>query len=256
MSGYGGFARFYDRLTANVRYDVIADAVVRYTERFGGRRGILLDAACGTGSLCEELSRRGFDVIGTDSSDMMLGEALDKKFDSGLDIQYLRQDMTELDMYGTIDVTVCTLDSVNHLPDREAVSKFFERVSLFAYPDGLFIFDVNTLHKHRDILAQNAYTFDMDGFFCAWQNQFNEEDGSVEIFLDIFEELEDGRYERISESFAERVWSDEEIVGMLGNSGMEVLARYDDYTDEPLGGMSERAVYVAKKTEGPLRQLP
>jgi len=247
MSGYGGFARFYDRLTANVKYDLMADAVVRYTERFGGRKGILLDAACGTGSLCEELSRRGYDVIGTDSSDMMLGEALDKKFDSGLPIQYLRQDMTELDMFGTIDVTVCTLDSVNHLPDRESVMKFFEKVSLFAFPDGLFIFDVNTLHKHRDVLAQNAYAFDMDGFFCAWQNQYDESDGSVELFLDIFEELEDGRYERISESFTERVWSDEEITEMLESAGMTVLARYDDYTDKPLNENSERVVYVAKK---------
>lgn len=249
MSGYGGFARFYDRLTANVSYGSIADAVVRYTERFGGRRGILLDAACGTGSLCEQLAGRGFDVIGTDSSDMMLSEALDKKFDSGLPIQYLCQDMTELDMFGTVDVTVCTLDSVNHLPDRDAVKRFFERVSLFAYPDGLFIFDVNTLHKHRDILAQNAYTFDMDGFFCAWQNQYEESDGSVEIFLDIFEEREDGGYDRVSESFTEHIWSDEEITEMLESVGMTVLALYDDYTDEPLGENTERAVYVAKKQE-------
>ena len=255
MSGYGSFARFYDRLTANVQYGGIADAVVRYTERFGGRKGILLDAACGTGSLCEELAVRGFDVIGTDGSDAMLGEALDKKFDSGLPIQYLRQDMTALDMYGTIDVTVCTLDSVNHLPDSESVGRFFERVSLFAYPDGLFIFDVNTLYKHREVLAQNAFTYDMEGFFCAWQNQYNEDDGSVEIFLDIFEEREDGAYDRFSESFTERVWTDGELTGLLDKAGMDVLARYDGYTDDPLNDKSERAVYVAKRrADAPLQK--
>ena len=247
MSGYGRFAAYYDRLTSDVDYSGIADAVVRYTERFGGRKEIVLDIACGTGSLCEQLARRGFDVIGADASDEMLGEALDKKFDSGLPIQYLRQDMTELDMFGTIDVTVCTLDSINHLPDRDAVSKTFERVSLFAYPDGLFIFDVNTLHKHREVLAQNAYTYDMDDFFCAWQNQYNEADGSVDIFLDIFERLPGGSYERISESFTERVWSDEELTAMLRDAGMEVLARYDGYTDEPVNDTSERAVYVARR---------
>ena len=106
MSGYGAFSYFYDRLTGNVDYPAIADAVERYIGRFGGRKGILLDVACGTGSLCEQLARRGFDVIGTDSSPEMLGVALDKKFDSGLPIQYLCQEMTALDMFGTIDVTV------------------------------------------------------------------------------------------------------------------------------------------------------
>lgn len=247
MSGYGSFAHFYDRLTANVGYNGIADAVEKYIERFGGRKGIVLDLACGTGSLCEQLARRGFDVIGADGSDEMLSAALDKKFDSGLPIQYLKQDMTELDMFGTIDVTVCTLDSINHLPDAAAVKKTFERVSLFAYPDGMFIFDVNTLHKHRDVLAQNAYTYDMEDFFCAWQNQYNEADSSVDIFLDIFEQQDSGSYERISESFTERFWSDEDITAFLADAGMEVLARYDGYTDSPPRDDSERVVYVAKR---------
>ncbi|MBQ7187396.1 MAG: class I SAM-dependent methyltransferase [Ruminococcus sp.] len=247
MSGYGRFAEFYDRLTQNVRYDLIADAAVRYLERFAGRRNIVLDLACGTGSLCEQLARRGFDVIGADASDGMLSAALDKKFDSGLPIQYLRQEMTELDMFGTIDLTLCTLDSINHLPDKAAVQKTFERVSLFAYPDGMFIFDVNTLHKHRDTLAQNAFTYDLEDIFCAWQNQYDPADGSVDIFLDIFEQLPDGSYGRISESFTERIWSDSEITEMLRAAGMTVLARYDDYTDKPVTDATERIVYVAKK---------
>lgn len=249
MSGYGSFAFYYDRLTENVDYKGMALAVERYADRFGAEHGVLLDLACGTGSLCEELARLGYDVIGVDSSDQMLGAALDKKFDSGLPIQYLRQEMTELDMYGTIDVTVCTLDSLNHLPDTEALKRVFGRVSLFAYPEGLFIFDVNTLHKHRDILAQNAYTYDMGDFFCAWQNQYNETDGSVDIFLDIFDKREDGSYDRISESFTERVWPDEELCELLDGAGFDVFAKYDGYTDEPLREGSERAVYVTKRRD-------
>ena len=87
----------------------------------------------------------------------MLSEALDKKYESGSEIQYLCQDMTELDMYGTIDVTVSVLDSINHLADVESIRKTFERVSLFAFPDGLFIFDMNTVYKHREILGNNSY---------------------------------------------------------------------------------------------------
>lgn len=247
MSGYGAFSYFYDRLTQNVDYSAVADAVESYIERFGGRRGILLDLACGTGSLCEQLARRGFDVIGTDASPDMLNAALDKKYDSGLPIQYLCQDMTKLDMYGTIDVTVCTLDSLNHLQSLEELKKAFERVSLFAFPDGMFIFDVNTAYKHREVLAQNAFTYDLEGLFCAWQNQYNEEDGSVDIFLDIFEQNGQGSYDRFSESFTERLFARRDILRLLEETGFELLAEYDGYTDRPPQEKSERVVFVARK---------
>ena len=247
MSGYGAFSYFYDRLTGNVDYPAIADAVERYIGRFGGRKGILLDVACGTGSLCEQLARRGFDVIGTDSSPEMLGVALDKKFDSGLPIQYLCQEMTALDMFGTIDVTVCTLDSINHLPGAEQVKKAFERVSLFAFPDGMFIFDINTPYKHREVLAQNAFTYDLGDLFCAWQNQYNDTDGSVDIFLDFFEKNGQGSYDRYSESFTERLYTRDEILSLLKETGFELLAEYDGYTDAPPNETSERLVFVARK---------
>ena len=246
MGGYGSFAYFYDRLTRNVPYEDMARQIERYTERFGGRKDILLDLACGTGSLSERLAGLGFDVIGVDSSEEMLNCALDKKFDSGLPIQYLRQDMRSLDMFGTIDVTVCSLDGINHLENKEDVLKVFERVSLFCDPAGLFIFDVNTLHKHRDVLADNAFIYSLGDVYCGWQNEYSPEDDSVRIFLDIFEE-ENGKYTRYSEEFGEIYLSHEDIVSLLDKAGMTVLAVYDGYSDEPLNESSERAVYVCKK---------
>lgn len=246
MSGYHSFAYFYDKLTENVDYKGIARSVDGYVKRFGGRKGILLDLACGTGSLSEELSSVGYDVIGVDSSCEMLNCALDKKYESGLDIQYLCQDMRRLDMYGTIDVTVCVLDSINHLESAEDVLRVFERVSLFAFPDGMFIFDVNTLHKYRDVLADNAYIYNLDGVYCGWQNEYNKTDNSVAVYLDFFEE--DGEtYRRYTEAFSEIYISDEDIRKMLAKCGFEVLGVFDDYTDKALAESTERAVYVCRK---------
>lgn len=244
---YSAFARFYDKLQAQVDYDAIADFIDGCARRFGGRRGILLDLACGTGTLCEKMAGRGYDVIGVDASSEMLSEALDKKYDSGLEIQYLCQKMTELDMYGTIDVTVCTLDSINHLESFEDIKKTFERVSLFAYPDGMFIFDVNTPFKHREVLGSNTFVFDDEGLYCVWQNEYNEGDGSVNILLDFFEEQEGGIYERTSECFKEIAFSDETMTAALEEAGFEVLARYDDYRTEPVDDKTQRIVYVCKK---------
>lgn len=246
MSGYKSFAYFYDRLTENVDYKGMAHQIDSWVKRFGGRKGILLDTACGTGSLCMELARLGYDVIGVDSSDDMLNAALDKKFDSGLDIQYLRQDMRSLDMYGTIDVTVCTLDSVDHLSSKEDALKAFKCVSLFAYPDGMFIFDVNTLHKHRDVLADNAFVYNLDGLYCGWQNEYDKTDSSVHIWLDFFEE-QNGSWQRYSEDFREIYLSHEVLTELLADAGFEILGVFGGYSDTPLEDDSERAVYVCRR---------
>ena len=65
------------------------DALIHKWEAPDLPDNILLDLACGTGSLSEEFAKRGWDVIGIDNSEDMLNEALDKKAESGLPIQYL-----------------------------------------------------------------------------------------------------------------------------------------------------------------------
>lgn len=249
MSGYSGFARYYDSLMQNVDYAAAAAQIDRLISRFG-KKGILLDAACGTGSLSEELALLGYDVIGVDSSCEMLGIAFEKKLRSGLDIQYLLQDMTKLDLFGTIDAAVCALDSLNHLGSEAMAAEFFSKTALFSAPGAVFIFDVNTLHKHRDILSDNAYIYSFEEFYCGWQNEYNESDGSVDIYLDFFETLpgKNEIYVRISEEFREIYLSDKTIRRLLSDAGFEVIGVYDGYSDKPLSSESERAVYAARYT--------
>lgn len=246
MSGYEGFARYYDDLTANVDYARIADAVESAAVRYRGKKGILLDLACGTGSLSRQLARRGFDVIGTDCSEQMLNAALNQKTEDCPDIQYLCQDMRQLDMFGTIDVTVCVLDSLNHLDSIDDLQKVFERVSLFAEPDGLFIFDVNTLHKHRDILADNAFIFELDGLYCGWQNEYDKTDSSVMIFLDFFEGSGE-KYTRYSESFREIYIPQQAVLAAAEKCSFKLIGCFGGYSFEPLDENSERAVYIMQK---------
>ncbi|MDE6708046.1 MAG: class I SAM-dependent methyltransferase, partial [Oscillospiraceae bacterium] len=147
---YTNFAEFYDNLTKNVNYAKRAERLHYLIQKYiqtDTDGTLLLDLACGSGSLSEELAKLGYDVIGVDNSPAMLNQAMQKKFASNLQIQYLCQDMRELDMFGTIDITVCMLDSLNHLDSLEDIQKVFQKVSLFAQPKGLFIFDMNTLYK-------------------------------------------------------------------------------------------------------------
>ena len=250
MSGYHSFSYFYDKLTSNILYKERAEYFDMLIKRHNGTKNLLLDLACGTGSLSEEFSKMGYDVIGVDASEEMLNEALDKKFDSGLNIQYLCQDMTKLDMFGTIDVTICALDSLNHLKNAADIQKTFNKVSLFCEPNGLFIFDVNMPYKHRCVLADNTFIYDLDDVFCVWQNSFDakSDDFRVDITLDIFGKNENGLYERYFDELSEIAFEREIIEKMLVTAGFSVEAVYDFDTVNPPADKSEKLVFVARKS--------
>lgn len=247
MSGYSAFARYYDELTANIDYEgrgkYFHEIIKKFKETSGN---ILLDLACGTGSIAEAMARLGYDVIGVDNSEEMLGMAIVKKFESGLNIQYLCQDMRYIDMFGTVDVTICALDSINHLPSIDDVKKVFERVAFFSEVGGLFIFDVNTIYKHRAVLANNTFTYETDNVYCVWENTLAPDTGEVKMDLEFFEREENGMYSRSSDSFSEKAYSEEVLERILTGSGFEILAKYGDDTFEPPTETSQRIIYTAR----------
>lgn len=245
MSGYNAFANVYDKLTDNIEYEKRADYISALFERYGVKgKEPVLDLACGTGSLTIELAKRGYDMIGIDSAYAMLSQAQNKKYTENVDVLFLCQDMTELDLYGTISGAVCMLDSLNHLESADDVRRTIEKVGLFMEHDGIFIFDVNTIYKHREILANNTFVYDCDDVYCVWQNSLNDDD-SVDISLDIFE-LEDDAYYRSSEEFTERAYPIADFKKWLDDASFEVLNIYDEMSNYELNEKTQRAVFVAQ----------
>ena len=247
MSGYSAFARYYDELTANIDYKKRGEYFHEIIKKFKSTKdNILLDLACGTGSISEVMAGLGYDVVGVDNSDEMLGMAIEKKFDSGLNIQYLCQDMRKLDMFGTIDITICALDSINHLSSLNDVRKVFEGVAFFSELNGLFIFDVNTLYKHRNVLANNTFSYETDNVYCVWENTLDPDTDEVRMNLQFFEREDNGLWSRSSDGFSEKAYSEEDIEKMLADCGFELLAKYGDDTFSPPEETSQRIVYAAR----------
>ena len=247
MSEYSFFARFYDELTQNVDYERRAEHFSALLLSYGIKSGTVLDLACGTGTLTSLISARGYDMIGVDSSPDMLSQAQNRAFEEGQNILFLCQQMQALDLFGKIDAALCTLDSINHLTEPDDVRETFRRLGTFIRPGGMFIFDVNTIYKHREILADNSFVYEYPDVFCVWQNSLDEETDTVDIMLDFFEENEDGTYERTSEDFSERAYSLDELSKWLGDAGFDIENIYDGITNEPVREDSERAVIAARR---------
>lgn len=243
MAGYGLFAQVYDKLTENVPYDEIARYYDRKIKQHGGG-SFLADTGCGTGNLTARLAKLGYDVIGADASPDMLSIAMNKPHDG---VQYICQPMTELELYGEADVIVSTLDSINHLENADEIQRCFDVTAVNLRRGGLFLFDVNTIYKHKNILAENTFVYDVDSVYCVWQNSYCTQDCGVDISLDIFAECEDGLYERMEESFREIALTQQKLISMLQKAGFEVLEVLDYLTDEPGREDSEKLMFCARK---------
>ncbi len=244
MSGYSAFAQYYDHLTQDVDYPTRADYLVRLFEQHGQNPKLILDLACGTGSLSVELASRGYDVIGVDSSIDMLSIAREKAVEQ--DILFLCQKMENLDLYGTVDAVICNLDSINHLSTIKKVEQCFKRVSLFLEKEGLFLFDINTPYKFKHILGNNTFIYDTPDVYCIWQNTYSEKLKKTDFDLTFFEKNAAG-YQRSDEHFSEKEYSIEELTELLNKSDMELVSIYQELTFDPITEKSQRAVFVARK---------
>jgi ubiquinone/menaquinone biosynthesis C-methylase UbiE len=245
---YSAFARYYDSLTRNVDYAQHADYLCRVLKRLGHAPGITLDLACGTGSLTLELAKRGFDVYGLDASPEMLSVAQQKASAVGRSLLFICQKMQEMDLYGGVDTAVCMLDSINHITSAADLQESFRRIALFLNPGGYLIFDANTPYKHREILADHVFVYDMEDVYCVWQNRCEPKSALVSISLDFFERQGD-IYRRSSEHFQERAYRPERLRSMLKAAGLQVEFIWEDMTFEQPGPETERIVVVASKAD-------
>ena len=246
MNSYQALAAYYDRFTDDVGYADWADFFERLFAREGVQPGLILDLACGTGSLTKILAERGYEMIGADASPDMLMQAMQNTIDCAPRPLFLNQRMEELDLYGTVDVCLCCLDSINYVTDPAALQRAFERVHLFLEPKtGLFVFDVNTPEKFARIDG-NAYVREDEGVFCVWQAAV--EDGLCAYQFDIFTSEGKG-WARAQETHEERIYTPETLTAMLARAGFSEIKTYGDQSFAPVRGGEDRIYFTARKRD-------
>ena len=227
--GYHAIFEIYDKLNADIDYGAWADFVEASFERYLEKRPeLVLDLACGTGSMTLALAERGYDMIGVDGSEEMLGIAFERS--AGKGILYLLQDMRRFELYGTVGAVTCCLDSLNYLTGEGDLSECFATVHNYLDPDGLFLFDMNTPYKFENVYADNAYILEdgEGGSYCGWQNEYHPETRICDFYLSVFTE-QGGLYARADEEQHERCYSFEEIKNALARTGFELLSVSGDF---------------------------
>lgn len=252
MDAYTSFAAVYDLFMDNIPYEEWSQYLISLLRERGVNDGLVLDLGCGTGSLTELLADSGYDMIGVDNAEDMLEIAMEKKLESGRDILYLLQDMREFELYGTVAAVVSICDSMNYILEYEELVQVFSLVNNYLDPKGVFIFDLNTEYKYRNILGESTIAENREESSFIWDNYFDEESRINEYDLTLFIQ-EDGKtgeaplYRKYEEIHYQRAYSMEEVKQALEEAGMVFEACYDAFTKDAPRPDSDRIYIVARE---------
>ena len=239
MSCYRFLAPWYDKLTGDVPYARFADFYEAEFRRNGGEFKLLLDLCCGTGTLTDVLSRRGYEMIAVDSSVEMLMEAQSKS--AGLETPplFLCQDAAALDLYGTVDAAVCSLDGMNYIPPED-LPEVFRRLRLFVRPGGLLIFDIRTPEFLRS-LDGNVFVDEQEDVLCLWRADFEEALPAIIYGMDIFSRQ--GRlWQRESEEHVEYAHEPAALQTLLEQTGFHDVCLRPDCPQGDMGRLFITAI--------------
>lgn len=246
-SAYGSFAYVYDMFMDNVPYEEWCKYLHTLLKKYGIEEGLVLELGCGTGSMTELLAGLGYDMIGVDNSVEMLEIAMEKREQSGHDILYLMQDMREFELYGTVRAVVSVCDSMNYITQEDDLLTVFKLVNNYLDPDGVFIFDLNTVYKYEELLGERTIAENREESSFIWENWYDPDTQINEYDLTLFIENADGLYEKYEETHYQRAYTLEKIKGLLAQAGLKLEAVYDAFTQDAPKEESERVYFVARE---------
>lgn len=245
MNSYSEFAYIYDTLMhKDVDYEKWADYIENIFTMYDVNPNLVCDLACGTGNITIPLSKRGYDMTGVDISSDMLNIAREKA--DGLDILFLNQSLTDLDLFGTMGAFLCMIDGLNYILPPKSLLKLFTRIkTCFIDDGGLFIFDISTEHKLKNVIGSNTFIHSDKNIFYTWQNRFVDKTKLSDMFLTFF--VKDGdKYSRFEERHIQRAHSVSELTLLLKKAGFKTVDTYDELTFDAPKKDSERIVFVCR----------
>jgi len=245
MKAYSSLARFYDGFTQDAPYEAFVDF---YEEIFRLNKPVktILDLACGTGTLTHLLAARGYETLGVDSSPDMLSIAAQKlSGDCLCPPVFICQDMENLDLYGTVDAAVCSLDGINYV-QPERLCAVFNRVHLFLEPGGVFIFDIHTPY-HLRRMDGAACVDETDDAFCVWCAEFDKSENACHYGFDIFEKSGD-LWNRSREEHTQYAHRPKTLIKLLKVEGFVNICLFGASKKPP--SPTERRIFITAWKKG------
>jgi 2-polyprenyl-3-methyl-5-hydroxy-6-metoxy-1,4-benzoquinol methylase len=245
MNIYGAFASVYDIMQYDIDYENWIEQIKAIAGKYSTGARSMLELACGTGTIGIGLSKKGYLVEALDLSEDMLTVAQSKAYDAGVKMRFYHQDMVSFNTKKTYDVIFCMCDGLNYILDEASVGKVFENVIKHLNPGGLFICDLSSKYKLKEIIGNRTFAETFDQAAYIWENEFDALTNQLAFTLTLFIEEDDG-YQRFEEFHTQKAHENEAVLA-IANQNFNVLEILDGDTFEVLQETSQRVCFIMKR---------
>jgi len=238
-TSYSALGSWFEYLNCDCDYSTWSQYLILQLKKYGAGT-IGADVGCGNGYFTREMKAHGYDVCGIDLSCAMLNKARELTAKSGRYVEFFQGDITKLKLAKSVNFITAINDCINYV-SQDLLLKTFKKVCSNVKKGGLFLFDISSKNKLKNILGNNMFGEDTENISYLW---FNKDEGDKIIMdLTFFERLPDGKYQRYDERHVQYVHEEKSIVSALEQSGFKV--------EEVAGHLgkekTERINFVARK---------
>ncbi|NPA84724.1 MAG: class I SAM-dependent methyltransferase [Crenarchaeota archaeon] len=228
--------------------------ITKILKKHGVRKGLLLDAGCGTGRITVALAEYGFDVIGVDISPKFVEVANERIARAGVetkakcvvgDLRRLIEVVKDL----RFDAIISWFSSFGFYGDEvdKAILRNFAWVSK---PHGLLLLDVenrDSVLKARGFQTSYRWTLEHGDKVLIINTKYDPWTSMDKGKADVYEKSDEGLKKVAEMSLQFRLYALHELVKMSKESGWHPVEAYGDWTGGEFKPDSPRLVLVAKR---------
>ncbi len=201
---YDSLAPFYDTVIG--KNNSSKKFLLNTTKKYLKPSSKILELGCGT---AENLAvfEKNYKLTGVDISEGMLRIAR-KKIPSG---KFIQGDIADFDLKEKFDLIFCVYDTINHLENFNQWASLFKSVKKHLNPNGIFIFDFNTLYK-LDILSQSDIYPEFPGEDTLLLNVRKKNKNLFNWEINYFKHKSGAKYELIKSSIPESGYDTDKVL--------------------------------------------
>jgi len=239
-AAYTNLAGWFEYLNDDCDYENWSQYLIMQLQRFPLVSG--LDVGCGGGWFTRAFQKHGYQMTGMDISAEMLDFAQSKALETGIRSEYVLGDIAAKKLPKRFDFVTAINDCFNYIPKEKLLSAF-KNVRSSLKKGGIFLFDISSLGKFNEKIANTVFVDDRDDVTYLSFNKKEVDGVTMEVTLFIKEE--DGRFQRLDETHRQYAYSEEEICEALETAGFAVLEVEGHLGEEK--AVSDRITFLAKK---------
>ena len=223
-------------------------AFYREEARLAG--GPVLELACGTGRLTIPFAQDGHEVVGLDASPAMLARAKQKAAEAGVTATFVSGDMRAFDLGRRFGFVLVSCNSLGHLTEPEDLQACLAAVRRHLAPGGVLAFDVvlpNPRHLVQPDDGPRRLDLGPNPTSAIQGEEWVEYDPVRQLRIAHWRLWPPDQEEVALAPLVQRQFFPQEVPLLLQTSGLELMARYGDFSRNPLEPWSLNQVCLARE---------